>query len=166
MLSCWMLQVWAPALDSYMPIKRVGHGGVTSLRWSPKGSKLFTACPSAMFRSALNRYDLIFAKVCNNTCYKKSITHSLSAYADNLYCNGKIQTLVDLVLVCTTAVQFREKLTTAKEVMFLPVTVYMFVCTSMNGITQKVFKWFWWNRAEVFQSRPLSRNHIFRWYPA
>lgn len=44
------IMVWAPAVDTYMPVKRVGHGGVTLLRWSPKASKLFTACPSAMFR--------------------------------------------------------------------------------------------------------------------
>lgn len=49
-----ILQVWAPAMDTYMPIKRVGHGGVTLLKWSPKGSKVFTACPSAMFRSLSN----------------------------------------------------------------------------------------------------------------
>lgn len=44
------IMVWVPSMDTYVAVKRVGHGGVTLLRWSPQGSKLFTGCPSATFR--------------------------------------------------------------------------------------------------------------------
>ena len=70
-----------------MPIKRVGHGGVTLLRWSPKGSKVFTACPSAMFRSSSNCLqsslicsDLILLVVVNVITHFKLVYHAFSIF--------------------------------------------------------------------------------------
>lgn len=42
--------VWNVAMDDCVPLKRFGSGGSTFLKWSPDGSKLFSACPSSVFR--------------------------------------------------------------------------------------------------------------------
>lgn len=38
------------AAESCVPLQRVGGGGVTYLSWSPDGSRLLAATPSALFR--------------------------------------------------------------------------------------------------------------------
>ncbi|KTF71927.1 hypothetical protein cypCar_00043630 [Cyprinus carpio] len=43
-------QVWDVAAESAVPLQRVGGGGVTYLSWSPDGSRLLAATPSALFR--------------------------------------------------------------------------------------------------------------------
>ncbi|TTL25871.1 Aladin [Bagarius yarrelli] len=42
--------VWNVAAESCVPLQRVGGGGVTNLSWSPDGSRLLAATPSALFR--------------------------------------------------------------------------------------------------------------------
>ena len=37
-------------MDSCVPLRRVGGGGVCSVKWSPDGSKLLSTCPSPVFR--------------------------------------------------------------------------------------------------------------------
>jgi len=44
------MMVWDVALETCIPLRRFGGGGVSLLRWSPEGSKLFAACPSPVFR--------------------------------------------------------------------------------------------------------------------
>ncbi|KAK3566017.1 hypothetical protein QTP86_024192, partial [Hemibagrus guttatus] len=44
------LQVWNVAAEICVPLQRVGGGGVTNLSWSPDGSRLLAATPSALFR--------------------------------------------------------------------------------------------------------------------
>ncbi len=42
--------MWDVATERATPLRRVGGGGNCLLRWSPDGSKLFSGCPSAIFR--------------------------------------------------------------------------------------------------------------------
>lgn len=49
-MFCVVLQVWDVAAESCVPLQRVGGGGVTYLSWSPDGSRLLAATPSALFR--------------------------------------------------------------------------------------------------------------------
>ncbi|KAK1786869.1 hypothetical protein P4O66_017247 [Electrophorus voltai] len=43
-------KVWDVAAEICVPLQRVGGGGVTNLSWSPDGSRLWAATPSALFR--------------------------------------------------------------------------------------------------------------------
>lgn len=47
-----VFQVWNVAAEICVPLQRVGGGGVTNLSWSPDGSRLLAATPSALFRYA------------------------------------------------------------------------------------------------------------------
>lgn len=47
-----LIQVWNVAAEICVPLQRVGGGGVTNLSWSPDGSRLLAATPSALFRYA------------------------------------------------------------------------------------------------------------------
>lgn len=47
-----VIQVWNVAAEICVPLQRVGGGGVTNLSWSPDGSRLLAATPSALFRYA------------------------------------------------------------------------------------------------------------------
>lgn len=38
------------AAENCVPLQRVGGGGVTHVSWSPDGSRLLAATPSALFR--------------------------------------------------------------------------------------------------------------------
>ncbi|XP_010896004.2 aladin [Esox lucius] len=42
--------VWDVAVESCVPLHRVGGGGVTHISWSPDGSRLMAATPSSLFR--------------------------------------------------------------------------------------------------------------------
>uniref|UniRef100_A0A8C8EQ36 Aladin seven-bladed propeller domain-containing protein n=1 Tax=Oncorhynchus tshawytscha TaxID=74940 RepID=A0A8C8EQ36_ONCTS len=42
--------VWDVAVESCVPLHRVGGGGVTYLSWSPDGSRVLAATPSSLFR--------------------------------------------------------------------------------------------------------------------
>ncbi|KAJ8016295.1 hypothetical protein DPEC_G00005710 [Dallia pectoralis] len=42
--------VWDVAVESCVPLHRVGGGGVTHLSWSPDGSHVMAATPSSLFR--------------------------------------------------------------------------------------------------------------------
>ncbi|KAL7827634.1 hypothetical protein SRHO_G00333520 [Serrasalmus rhombeus] len=42
--------VWDVAAENCVPLQRVGGGGVTNVSWSPDGSRLLAATPSALFR--------------------------------------------------------------------------------------------------------------------
>ncbi|XP_023860849.1 aladin [Salvelinus sp. IW2-2015] len=42
--------VWDVAVESCVPLYRVGGGGVTYLSWSPDGSRVLAATPSSLFR--------------------------------------------------------------------------------------------------------------------
>ncbi|XP_036843850.1 aladin isoform X5 [Oncorhynchus mykiss] len=44
------LLVWDVAVESCVPLHRVGGGGVTYLSWSPDGSRVLAATPSSLFR--------------------------------------------------------------------------------------------------------------------
>ena len=50
-LCFYLCQVWDVALESCVPLYRVGGGGVTYLSWSPDGSRVLAATPSYLFRS-------------------------------------------------------------------------------------------------------------------
>jgi aladin len=40
-------------METGIPLRRVGGGGVSLLKWSPDGSKVFSATPSHLFRYPL-----------------------------------------------------------------------------------------------------------------
>lgn len=42
--------VWDVAMETCIPLRRVGGGGVCFVKWSPDGSKLLSTCPSPVFR--------------------------------------------------------------------------------------------------------------------
>ncbi|XP_028842607.1 aladin isoform X2 [Denticeps clupeoides] len=42
--------VWDVAIESCVPLQRVGGGGVTFLSWAPDGGRVLAATPSALFR--------------------------------------------------------------------------------------------------------------------
>ncbi|KAK2146711.1 hypothetical protein LSH36_586g00020 [Paralvinella palmiformis] len=42
--------VWDVAMETCVPLRRVGGGGVCFVKWSPDGSKLLSTCPSPVFR--------------------------------------------------------------------------------------------------------------------
>ncbi|XP_015246165.1 PREDICTED: aladin [Cyprinodon variegatus] len=44
------MMVWDVAVESCVPLQRVGGGGVTFLSWSPAGSHILASTPSALFR--------------------------------------------------------------------------------------------------------------------
>ncbi|XP_006825420.1 aladin-like [Saccoglossus kowalevskii] len=44
------MMVWNVAMETCVPLRRLGGGGVSLLRWSPDGSKVFAATPSSVFR--------------------------------------------------------------------------------------------------------------------
>ena len=49
-LVCLLLQVWDVGLGAAVSLRRWGGGGVSLVRFSPEGSKLFAGCPSSTFR--------------------------------------------------------------------------------------------------------------------
>ncbi|XP_013399135.1 aladin [Lingula anatina] len=44
------MMIWDVAMETAIPLRRVGGGGVSMLRWSADGSKLFSGTPSTVFR--------------------------------------------------------------------------------------------------------------------
>lgn len=44
------IMAWDVAMETGIPLRRVGGGGVSLLKWSPDGSKVFSATPSHLFR--------------------------------------------------------------------------------------------------------------------
>ncbi|XP_078321065.1 aladin-like [Crassostrea virginica] len=44
------LMAWDVPMETCIPLRRLGGGGVSLLRWSPDGSKVFSATPSQLFR--------------------------------------------------------------------------------------------------------------------
>ncbi|XP_071158564.1 aladin-like [Mytilus edulis] len=44
------IMAWDVAMETCTPLRRVGGGGVSLLKWSPDGSKVFSATPSHLFR--------------------------------------------------------------------------------------------------------------------
>ncbi|XP_062622112.1 aladin-like, partial [Saccostrea cucullata] len=44
------LMAWDVPMETGVPLRRLGGGGVSLLRWSPDGSKVFSATPSRLFR--------------------------------------------------------------------------------------------------------------------
>lgn len=44
------IMAWDVAMEICTPLRRVGGGGVSLLKWSPDGSKVFSATPSHLFR--------------------------------------------------------------------------------------------------------------------
>ncbi|XP_068997509.1 aladin [Embiotoca jacksoni] len=44
------MMVWDVAVESCVPLQRVGGGGVTFLSWSPDGSHVLASTPAALFR--------------------------------------------------------------------------------------------------------------------
>lgn len=45
-----LLQVWDVSTENCVQLQWFGGGGVTYLAWSPDGSKVLAATPSAVFR--------------------------------------------------------------------------------------------------------------------
>lgn len=44
------LMAWDVPMETCVPLRRLGGGGVSLIRWSPDGSKVFSATPSQLFR--------------------------------------------------------------------------------------------------------------------
>lgn len=113
------IMVWNVALDSSFPIRRFGDGGVTFLRWSPDGSKLFSASPSFVFRVwecmtwSSQKWTKLLGR-CQNACWssdsntllfsiaKEPVVYSLAFNCDsvpNLSLTKTVIAAIDLMAV-------------------------------------------------------------------